>query len=960
MASSLLIRMCIAAAYSVEASRRRFHRGAVAALLVVLTLAPHAAAQDLKAPLPVDASVRTGRLPNGLLYFIRRNPRPENRVLLRLAVRAGSVDEADDQRGLAHVLEHMAFNGTSRFKPGELVSYLESIGARFGPHVNAYTSYDETVYMLDVPTDRPNALQRGFDALSDFAGGLTLDPAEVDKERGVVVEEWRGRLGAGTRMQQPQIEAIFGPTSQYSRRLPIGTPESIRTFPVQRLRDFYTTNYRANRMAVIVVGDLDPDEIEQLIQQRFGPMPAGQGDRQSFPIPSHQDTRFVTVSDREAQGTSVSVIFKGPFRALETLEDYRRSLVESLTFQMINSRFAEIARRSDAPFLAASAGTDTFGRDLSAASFGARVKDGETERGLTALTQEIARVRQFGFGEAELDRARRASLAQYERLYNERNNTTSDPLAAELLRHYLSREAVPGIERELEYARRFLTTITTAEVSAFARETIHDDNRVVLSSAPERQGLAPVTQAQLRSALTAGMSASVTPWSDQMEGKALMAKAPAPGTVTARREVPEIGVTVLTFSNGVEAWLKPTDFRADQVVFSSYARGGVSTASPDQYFNASLSSSLVGIGGVGGLSPVDLGKLLAGQIGGASAYISTYTHGVSGSATPRDLETALQLSYLHFTAPNRDPGAIDLMRRRLEASLANQAQSPGAVFGERLRRLNTVDHYTSRPLRMDDVAKLDADAMWKFYGDRFSNAANFTFFFVGNFTVDAITPLLATYVGSLPSKGTPDSRAADVHLQFPAAVQRETVTKGSEPRAQTVITFFSDTGLDEAQTARVRAAADIVENKLRDILREQLGGTYSVSVGYSDTAPQPGYGTTTVQFGSSPENVEKLSAAVLTEVDRLRRDGPTATDLQVVKEADKNDLAQALRQNPFWLNALQSAHVLGRDARMIPRRAERTDALTTENVHEAIRKYLPANRYTVVTLVPEAPAAGAQ
>ena len=931
-------------------------RGALAALLLAVTLAPHAAAQDLKAPLPVDASVRTGTLPNGLVYFIRRNPRPADRVLLRLAVRAGSVDEADDQRGLAHVLEHMAFNGTSRFKPGELVSYLESIGARFGPHVNAYTSYDETVYMLDVPTDRPNALQRGFDALSDFAGGLTLDPAEVDKERGVVIEEWRGRLGAGTRMQQPQIEAIFGPTSQYSKRLPIGTPESIQTFSVKRLRDFYSANYRANRMAVIAVGDLDPDEIERLVRQRFGPMPAARGERKTFPIPPHRETRFVTVSDREAQGTSVSVIFKGPFHALETLEDYRRSLVESMALQMINGRFAEISRRPDAPFLAASAGTDTFGGTVSAASFGARVKDGETERGLTALTQEIARVRQFGFGEAELDRARRATLAQYERLYNERNNTTSDPLASELLRHYLSREAVPGIERELEYARRFLTTITIAEVSAFAREIIHEDNRVVLSSAPERQGLAPVTQAQLRSALTAGLAASVTPWSDQIEGKALMAKAPVPGAVKGRREVPEIGVTVLTLSNGVEVWLKPSDFRADQVVFSSYARGGISSSPPEQYFNASFSSSLVGIGGVGGISPVDLGKLLAGKIGNASAYISTYTHGVTGSATPRDLETALQLAYLHFTAPNRDPGALDLMKRRIEASLANQAQSPGAVFGERLRRLNTVDHYTSRPMRLEDVATLDAEAMWKFYADRFSNAANFTFFFVGNFTVDEITPLLATYLGSLPSKGAPDSRVTDVHLQFPATVQRETVTKGREPRAQTVITFFSDTGLDEAQTARVRAAADIVENKLRDILREQLGGTYSVSVGYSDTAPQPGYGTTTVQFGSSPENVEKLSAAVLAEVGRLRRDGPTAADLQIVKEADKNDLVQALRQNAYWLNALQSAHVLGRDPALIPRRAERTDALTPENVHEAMRKYLPADRYTVVTLMPEASA----
>jgi zinc protease len=939
VASSRLIRIFISAAY------------------LILTLTTVGTAQDLKAPLPVDSSVRTGTLPNGLKFFIRRNPRPADRVLLRLAVQAGSVDEAEDQRGLAHVLEHMAFNGTARFKPGELVSYLQSIGARFGPHVNAYTSYDETVYMLDVPTDRPNALQRGMDALSDFAGGMTLDPMEVDKERGVVIEEWRGRLGAGTRTQQPQIEAIFGPTSLYSKRLPIGTPESLKTFTVKRLRDFYTANYRANRMAVIAVGDLDPAEIETMIRQRFGPMPrTGGAVRRDVPIAPHRETRFVTVSDREIQGTTVNVIFKGPFRALETLEDYRRSLVQSLAYQMINARFAEITRRPDAPFLGASAGSDTFGRTVEAASFGVRVKDGEAEKGLAALMTEVARVRQFGFGEAELDRARKGALAQYERTYNERNNTTSDPLASELLRHYLSREAVPGIERELEYARRFLTSITTAEVSTYAKEVIRDDNRVVLSSAPEREGLAKITQAQLQSAVMAGLSASVTAWSDTMDGKALMAKAPTPGTVNSRREIPEIGVTVLTLSNGVEVWLKPTDYRADQVVFSSYARGGVSTATPEQYLNASLSSSIVGIGGIGGLTPVDLGKLLAGKIGGASAYISTYTHGVTGSATPKDLETALQLAYLHFTAPNRDAGALDLMKRRLEASLANQAQSPGAVFGERLRAINTVNHYTSKPIRLEDVAKLDAQAMWSFYAERFSNAANFTFFFVGNFTVDDITPLLNTYLGSLPSKGAPDSKAVDVHLQFPTSVQRETVTKGQEPRAQSVITFFSDTGLDESQTARIRAAADIVENKLRDILREQLGGTYSVSVGYSDTSPQAGYGTTTVQFGSSPENVEKLNAAVMTEVDRLRREGPTTADLQIVKEADKNDLVQALRQNPYWLNALQSSHILGRDPKMIPRRSERTDALTVENVHEALRKYLPADRYTVVTLMPEASA----
>jgi zinc protease len=915
-----------------------------------------ALAQDLQAPLPLDPTITTGRLSNGLVYFIRRNTRPANRVLLRLAVRAGSNDEADDQRGLAHMLEHMAFNGSAHFPPGDLVKYLESIGARFGPHVNAYTSYDETVYMLDVPTDRPGAVQRGFDALGDFAGGATLSPVEVDKERGVVIEEWRGRLGAGTRMQQPQIEGLYGPTSRYAQRLPIGTPESLRAFTVRRLRDFYRTHYRANRMAVVVVGDIDPAEMERAVRMSFGGVAGNATARPVYPIPPHQDTRYVTVSDPEAQASSVSVIHKRPLRPLISIADYRRSLVGGLMAQMMSARFAEMSRQSGAPFLGASVGDNALGQSVQALAVSARVADGRVAIGLSALAAEVARVRQFGFGDNEFDRARRSTLAQYERLFNERNNGQSGALAAELLRHYLQQEAVPGIERELPLARQLLETITRDEVSAYAREVLTDANRVVLSSTPQKDGLAPVTQAVLSQALSTGLAATVTAWRDETSVKELMTRPAQPGTVSARREIPEIGVTVLTLSNGVDVWLKPTVFRNDQIIFTSYARGGVSLAPEAQFLNASLASSLVALSGVGGVSPVDLGKLLAGRIASAGAYISTYLHGVTGSSTPRDLETALQLTYVTFTAPNRDAAALDLMKRRLEATLANQGQSPGAAFGERLRQVNTDGHYTARPLRIEDLPKLDAGPMYDFYADRFRNAADFTFFFVGSFKVDDVAPLIATYVGALPSKGTAESQHRDLQVRFPMSVVRETVRKGQEPRAQTVMTFFSDTGLDEPESHRTEAAAEILETRLREVLREQLGGTYSVGVGYSNTAPQPGYGTTQVQFASSPENVEKLVAAVMTEVDKMRRDGPTAGEVRNFQAAEKNDLAAAETQNGFWLNALQSAHVMGRDARLIPRRRERTDQLTPQNIQAASHKYLPPDRYTVLTLVPDTPA----
>jgi zinc protease len=942
----------------VESSRLILSRIRAAYLVTALLLAgaPASSAQDLGAPLPLDLAIRTGTLPNGLTFFIRHNSLPNDRVMLRLVVKAGSVDEADDQRGLAHVLEHMAFNGTAHFKPGELVSYLESIGAQFGAHVNAYTSFDETVYMLDVPTQRAGVLERGFEALSDFAGGLTLDPTEIDRERGVVIEEWRGRLGAGTRMQEPQLKALFG-ASRYFDRLPIGTPEILKSFPARRLRDFYEANYRPDRMAVIVVGDIEVAAAEALVRKNFTSMPARPAaNRPLYEIPSHQDTRYVSVSDREAQASSVTVMYKRPLTELRTMAEYRRSLGEGLVFQMINQRFSEIARQPDAPFLGASASDDTLGRTVEAFAVSARVKDGAIAAGLNALAQELARVRQHGFGEAELDRARRSTLAGYERAYNERDKSQSGPLAEELVRHYLNGEAAPGIVLEIELARKFLSTFTIAEVTAMAREMVTDGNQVVIASAPEKPGLTAVTEPMLRDALRAGAATTVTPWRDEMAGRALLAKAPVPGSVSSRREIPEIGTTVLTLSNGVEVWLKPTDFRNDQVIFTSYARGGLALASPAEYNNASLATSLVGIAGVGGLNPNDLGKLLAGKIVNASPSVSSMTQGVGGSSTPKDLETALQLVYLEFTAPNRDASSFTLLKQRLEASLANQAQSPGAVFSERVRRINTSDHYTARPLRLEDLPGLNADRMFDFYQQRFANAADFTFFFVGAFKVDEITPLLNTYLGSLPSKGVRDAKIGEMKLEFPTAVVREKVTKGQEPRSQTVMTFFADTGLDELETHRVQAATSVLEMRLRDILREKLGGTYSVGVGYSNTSPQPGYGTTSVQFGSAPENVESLTAAVISEIERLQKEGPSAADVDAIKEQERQGLEDALLQNGYWLNSLQTTHLMGRDARRIPQRLERTDSLTPQNVHDALRKYFPMQRHTVVTLVPEAQA----
>ena len=940
--------------------------GALALLSGALVAAPRAqvavppapavpAQLALERPLPVDPAVRSGRLPNGIRYFVRQNSRPEKRVSMRLAVNVGSLQEEPDQRGLAHFIEHMAFNGTENFKPGELVSFLESIGARFGPHVNASTSFDETIYMLDIPTARPGYVDRGMLVLHDFAAGLSLLPDEVEKERGVVLEEWRGRLGAGSRLTDKQLPVIFQ-GSRYADRLPIGLPEVLKGAPRERLVAFYQKWYRPDNMAVVVVGDLPAADAEQLIQERFGVIPAAKGAAASVDasVPGHKDTLISMSTDPEAQGYSVSMAFKGKVEIDNTVRGYRKSLVKQLVSQMLNLRLAEVSRRPNAPFLGAQAGASNIGRTLELFEIEAAVPEGQITEGLAALMVEAKRMQQFGFSDEELNRAKAGLLAGYERAFKERGTAESPGYANEYVRHFLEQEPIPGIEFEYRVASTYVPTVTAAEVSALATGLITDENRVVLGVAPEKKGTPPPTPDMLRAAITRASAAPVERWADATSGRALVEKVPPAGKVSTRREVAEVGATVLTLSNGVEVWLKPTDFKNDQILFTAYAPGGVSLASQADFKSASLATAMVGVGGLGGLSPVDLSKLLSGKIAQASPSISEYTQGISGSSTPKDLETALQLNYLAHTAPNMTPEVLDLIKRRLSGALQNRDQNPRAVFGERVEQVNSSNHYSATALTMADLPALNLDTMKTFYGARFANAADFTYFFVGAFTVDGITPLLEKWLATLPSQGKRTSAHRDMGVKFPAGIVKEGVKKGKEPASQTVLSFFADPGFDEFEMHRARAATQVLSIRLREILREELGGTYGVSVGFDNSPPFKGYGAMVIQFGSSPENVDKLVSASLKEIERLKTEGPSLDDVNKVKELERRDLETNAKQNSYWMGSMQTVHMFGWDMGRINKRLERTESLTPDIIKTMFQKYFPTDRYTLVTLKPEA------
>ena len=908
----------------------------------------------LNRSLPIDPAVKSGTLPNGIKYFIRENKRPAGRVAMRLAVNAAAIQEEADQRGLAHFLEHMAFNGTEHFKPGELVSFLESIGARFGPHVNASTSFDETIYMLEIPTDRQGYVDRGMLVLRDFAAGISLLPAEVEKERGVVLEEWRGRLGAGSRLTDKQLPVIFQ-GSRYAERLPIGLPEVLQKAPRERLLAFYQKWYRPDRMAVVVVGDIPAAEAEKLIARHFAPIPAAKGTVTDVDtsVPAHKDTLINMSTDPEAQGWSVSIAFKGKAEHDTTVGGYRKTLVENLVSQMLNLRLRDIASRPNAPFLAAQAGTSGIGRTLELFEIEAAVPEGKITEGLGALMLEARRMQQYGFSSEELNRAKAALLAGYERAYKERQTSESSSYANEYVRHFLEQEPIPGMEFEYKIAATYLPTVTPQEIAALAKEFITEENRVVLGVAPEKKDVPPPTPDTMRAAIERAGNAPVERWAEATAGRELVEKPPAAGTVTARRMVAEIGATVLTLSNGVEVWLKPTDFKNDQIMFSAYAPGGVSLASEKDFKSASLATAMVGVGGLGGLNPVDLSKMLSGKIAQAQPSISAYTQGISGSSTPKDLETALQLNYLAHTAPNMTPEVLDLLTRRLLPSLQNRDQNPRAVFGDKVEQVNSSNHYSAEPLTVNDVQSLNLETMRSFYHARFGNAADFTYFFVGAFTVDEMTPLLEKWVASLPSTGKKTSVARDMGIKFPGAVVKEGVNKGKEPASQTVMQFFADPGFDEFEMHRLRAATSVLSIRLREILREELGGTYGVSAGFSNTPPITGHGSVQIQFGSSPDNVDKLVAATMKEIERLKVEGPSADDVDKVKELERRDLETSAKQNSYWMGSMQTVHLYGWDPAGIARRDQRTERLTQDNIKQMFQKYFDMNRYTLVTLKPE-------
>ncbi|MDE2796137.1 MAG: insulinase family protein [Gemmatimonadota bacterium] len=926
---------------------------AAAAMLMGANVAA-AQAPAMDDPIPPDPAVVTGTLDNGLTFFIHENAEPENRAELRLVVNAGSILEDEDQLGLAHFVEHMAFNGTENFEKQELVDYLESIGMRFGPDINAYTSFDETVYMLQVPMDDPEVLSTAFQILVDWAGGVRFDPEEVDKERGVVIEEWRGRRGGQARIQDQQIPFMLH-DSRYAERLPIGDPEILRTAPAERLRDFYEDWYRPDLMAVVAVGDFDPAEIEATIRERFGVLenPADPRPRTEAEVPVDHGPLISISADPEMPVNQVQVMYKRPTNPQGTVGDFRGARVRSLYTGMLNRRMNELTLQADPPFLFGGASlSGGISRNMNSAQLSASVPDNGAQRGIEAVLTEAQRVARHGFTAGELDRQKTALRRTYESRLAEAANRSSGSLASRYINVFLRGNPYPSVEAEMVLLDAVLPGITLEEVNAVGQEWMQEQGRVILVAGPEKEGNVAPTEEEMTAIFAAVAGKEIAPYEDADVEAPLVAEVPSGSPVVSEESVDEVGVTIWELENGVRVVLKPTDFKDDEVLFSATSPGGTSLATDENFVDAEVATQAVGLGGIGEFDQIELQKKLTGKRARVSPTIGQLTEGITGQASPQDLETAFQLIYLNFTAPRKDEDAFAAFK--VQMSAVNLGAMPQFVLLDTVSNTMSQGHPRAGGTieeQMKALQESDLDVALDFYRDRFADASDFTFFFVGAFDLEGIRPLVETWLGGLPNLGREETWV-DLGIDPPAGVIEKVVHKGVEPQSQTQILFTGDGEYSLEEATTIRAMANILRIQLREVLREDLGGTYGVGVsGSLSYRPDEEYNIS-IQFGSDPERADELAAVVFEEIEKLKADGPDAETVAKVRETDRRSKETNLEQNGYWHSQLRTFEQAGRDFRNIPS-YDLIESWTAEQVQQAAIRYLRLDQYAKFVLLPE-------
>ena len=903
-------------------------------------------AQEQQVPnIPIDPQVRVGKLENGLTYYIRHNEEPKGQANFYIAQKVGSIIEAEGQEGLAHFLEHMCFNGTEKFPGNRIVKYCESIGVQFGGDLNAYTSLDETVYNIDnVPLSVEGAVDSCLWILHDWADGLLLLPEEIDKERGVITEEWRSRRDASQRMYEQLLPKVYPDGNPYSNRLPIGLIETIQNFPYQALRDYYEKWYRPDQQGIVVVGDFDVDEMEKKIVSIFSTIakPVNPAERFYVQVPDNKEPIIAMAKDKEQQYVQSYIFMKHddiPDEMKNTLNYYITLYAKQVSRRMAAQRLAELAELPEPPFIDAAIMDDDYFISKTKGAFTGIMISNEAgfNTAITTLYREMLRILRHGFTASEYERAKAEYLATVESAYNQRAKTTSASYCSEYVRHFIDNEPIPGIETEYALSQQLAPAITVDVINQYVMSLGQtDSNLVVACMLPDVEGVQYPTEKELEALLKKVEEETIEPYVDKVSNEPLMSEMPQKGSVVKSKES-ILGYTEYTLSNGAKVYHKETDFNADQILFTAYSKGGLSLYDEVEALNLKVTSEVMNVGGLGNFSSTDLTKVLAGKKVSVSMAVNTFSESLSGRATPKDFETLMQLIYLSFTSLRSDEDAFKSWQNKTSALLKNAATDPMTAFNDTLVAKLYGNNPLATQLKLEDVGKIDYARVMEIARERYANAADFSFVFTGNISADSLLPKVERYIASLPAQKGKEKQGKVLKLNDKPAVsvfEREM----QQPMATVAYMENNKSKYSLKQDLIYSIAMQVLDIVYTEEIREKDGGTYGVSTSGAIRVNPEKRALLQIVYQTDPSRYEGLNEKIEKILQNFAVEGPSEEDVRKVKDFMIKNHKENLQLNGYFNSAM--SEYLATDLNVIDGYEETLESITTEDVRKAVASVL--------------------
>lgn len=915
-------------------------------------------AQDLNAPINPDPNVKVGKLENGLTYYLRTNKKPENRIEFRLAVNAGSMQENEDQLGLAHFTEHMAFNGMEGFPGNEVVSQLQNIGVSFGGGLNAYTAFDETVYMVQMPSDEQKHIDMGLNILYGWACALTMDHEEIDAERGVIVEEYRMGLGASDRMRKEWFPVVFA-NSRYADRLPIGTLEVIEGFEYQTIKNFYRDWYRPDLQAVVIVGDFNMEQMEKAVKEKFGKIPAVKNSRPKidYAVNPHKEPQAVVCTDKEAMGSQVMLVRTFPHFAMKTVGDYRTHLMHELYNMMYDSRYSEMMQDPKSPIIGGGTGYGELIGSVDCYMSQAVCKEGKIKEAIETLIREDYRVYQYGFLETELKRAKEELLNELEKAAKETDKTESSLFANQYVSHYLHNDPIPGAKREYNLAKKYINDITISEVNMLAKNWIVFDNMAAIVMAPEKEGVIVPTKEEVLAIMKDQSLKNVEAYVDTYKEQEIVeTDRLTPGKVVSTKEYATISTKEITLSNGIKVLLKNTDFKNDEILFSAMSKGGLSLYDEKDINSAIFATEFVTRAGISDMNYSSLEKKLKGKTIKLTPYISTVNEGFTGSMSPKDQEIFFQYLHALFTSPRQDENVYSLViDETLEQLVMIQANPMYKFFGAFFGEVAQGSPYAANLMtfKEEDVKKADYTRGVEIYKERFANPADFTYTFVGNFDEAVFIPMIEKYLGSLKTTTAKENFRGDVLPEFPTNKIEKNVYAGMDEQSWVGIAYESEYPWSPENNMVVSQIREALQIELIETIREKMSGVYSpMLMMNSEKFPKSSY-SIVVMFSCSPDNTDKLSKAVFDILKDFQKKGPKKETLSKVQEQLIRDNESKRKENSYWLSVISSKDYYGDPMETQTKFEDRVKAVTSQDIIQFMNQYFSVDQYIKMYLYPE-------